>query len=154
MCSIFKFLKHFHLKTLLIKFLILIVLFFVQPAFAFHESIGKKLHHKSAQISKRNIKYGTASFYADKFLARSTASGEKYHHGKYTAACNVFPLNQWIKVTNLRNRKSVILKINDRLSRKSKRIVDVSQSAAQMLGFIANGITKVKVELLKNYCGN
>ncbi len=60
-------------------------------------------------------------------------------------------MNKWIKVTNLRNHKSVILKINDRLSRKSKRLVDVSQTAAKKLGFMTHGITKVKVELLTNY---
>ncbi|MGN6531656.1 MAG: septal ring lytic transglycosylase RlpA family protein [Ginsengibacter sp.] len=125
--------------------------FFIQPNFAIPQKLLKKPHQRLASISKKNIKYGTASFYADKFLAHSTASGEKYNHNKYTAACNVFPLNKWIKVTNLRNHKSVILKINDRLSQKSKHLVDVSQTAAKKLGFMTHGIAKVKVELLNNY---
>ncbi len=152
-CFLYLIFKSFRLKALFVKIFILIIVFFVfQPGFAGQKPTVKKLHQGSTRNSrKRKIKYGTASFYADKFLARSTASGEKYRHEKYTAACNVFPLNKWIKVTNLKNKKWVILKINDRLSRKSKRLVDVSQTAARKLGFIRYGITKVKVELLKDY---
>lgn len=113
----------------------------------------QKLHNnnKSDIVLKRKtiIKYGIASFYADKFNVRYTASGEKYSHQKVSAACNVLPLNTRIKVTNLSNHKSVILKINDRLNKKNKRLIDVSKSAAQKLGFVDQGITKVKVEVLE-----
>jgi rare lipoprotein A len=140
------------LKPLFIKLILLIIVFLVfQFTFAIKKTPVKKPHDRAANVSKKNTKYGTASFYADKFISRSTASGEKYNHQKLTAACNVFPLNKWIKVTNLRNRKSVILKINDRLSKKNKRLVDVSQTAAKKLGFITHGVARVKVELLKNY---
>lgn len=93
--------------------------------------------------------YGTASYYADKFNGRETANGEIYDSKKMTAACNVLPLGTWIRVTNLSNNRSVIVKTNDRLHARMKRIVDLSRAAAQKLGYIGKGLTKVKVEVLK-----
>lgn len=94
------------------------------------------------------VYYGVASYYADKFNGRETASGEIYSHSKSTAACNVLPLGTWIRVTNLRNSKSVILKVNDRLHAKNNRVVDLTKSAAQKLGYAGRGLTRVKVEVL------
>jgi len=94
------------------------------------------------------VYYGVASYYADKFNGRETASGEIYSHSKSTAACNVLPLGTWIRVTNLRNGKSIILKINDRLHAKNNRLVDLTKSAAQKLGYAGRGLTRVKVEVL------
>ena len=98
--------------------------------------------------NKPAILYGTASFYANKFTGRKTANGEIFGQEKMTAACNVLPLGTWIKVTNLRNKRSVIVKINDRLHAKTKRLVDLTRSAARNLGFIHSGIIRVKVEVL------
>ena len=92
--------------------------------------------------------YGTASYYADKFNGRKTANGAIYSHAKMTAACNVLPLGTWIRVTNLRNKKSVVVQVNDRLHPKNKRIVDMSRSAATKLGYISRGLTQVTVEVL------
>lgn len=97
------------------------------------------------------IKYGVASYYAAKFHGRKTASGEVYRNDLITAACNVLPLNTWVKVTNLTNNSFVIAKINDRLHPKNKRLIDLSKTAAQQLGYISDGLTKVKVEVLENY---
>ena len=94
------------------------------------------------------VKYGLASFYAEKFNGRQTANGNTFSGIKYTAACNVLPLGTWVKVTNVKNDKSVIVYINDRLHHKNKRLIDLSKSAAQKLDFISSGITKVKVEVL------
>lgn len=94
------------------------------------------------------IKYGVASFYAPKFNGRKTANGNTFSSLKYTAACNVLPLGIWVKVTNIKNDKSVIVFINDRLHPKNKRLIDLSKTAAQKLGYVARGITKVKVEVL------
>lgn len=101
-----------------------------------------------SSVKKSIIKYGVASFYAKKFNGRPTASGDIYNSLKYTAACNVLPLHTWIRVTNLRNEKSVVVIINDRLNSKNKRLVDLSKSAAQELGYIGRGLTRVKVEVL------
>ena len=94
------------------------------------------------------IKYGLASFYHDKFNGRQTANGNTFNTLKYTAACNVLPLGIWVKVTNVKNDKSVIVYINDRLHPKNKRLIDLSRTAAKKLDFISKGITKVKVEVL------
>lgn len=97
---------------------------------------------------KAKILYGTASYYSNKFNGRKTANGEIFSQEKMTAACNVLPFGTWIKVTNLRNGKSVIVKTNDRLNASVKRVVDLSRSAAQQLQFLNSGLTKVKVEVI------
>jgi rare lipoprotein A len=94
------------------------------------------------------IKYGIASFYAHKFNGRQTANGNIYNSLKYTAACNVLPLGIWVKVTNLKNDRSIIVYINDRLHHKNKRLIDLSKAAAEKLGYVSQGLTKVKVEVL------
>jgi rare lipoprotein A len=99
--------------------------------------------------------YGTASYYANLFEGRKTANGEIFRQEKLTAACNVLPLGTWIRVTNLRNGRSVIVKTNDRLHPRMKRVVDLSRAAAQRLNFIKSGLTRVKVEVLgRNWSGN
>lgn len=97
--------------------------------------------------------FGIASYYADKFQGRQTANGDIYLKSEMTAACNLLPLNRWIRVTNLKNKKSVIVKITDRMNPKNTRLVDLSRAAARNLNFIADGLTRVKVEVLKNYKG-
>ena len=99
--------------------------------------------------AKPKILYGTASFYSNSFNGKQTANGEIYSHKKMTAACNVLPLGTWIKVTNLRNGKSVIVKTNDRLHARMTRVVDLSRVAAEKLGYIGKGLTRVKVEVLE-----
>ena len=98
--------------------------------------------------AKPMILYGTASFYSNSFNGKKTANGEIYSHKKMTAACNVLPLGTWIKVTNLRNGKSVVVKTNDRLHSKMKRVVDLSREAAEKLGYVKSGLTKVRVEVI------
>ncbi len=94
------------------------------------------------------IKYGIASFYAQKFNGRKTANGNIYSSEKLSAACNVLPLGTWVKVTNVRNDESVIVQITDRLHPKNKRLIDLSRTAAEKLNFIGMGIIKVKLEVL------
>ena len=98
--------------------------------------------------AKPKILYGTASFYSNSFNGRKTANGEIYSHKKMTAACNVLPLGTWIKVTNLRNGKSVVVKTNDRLHTRMKRVVDLSREAADKLGYVKSGLTRVRVEVI------
>lgn len=93
--------------------------------------------------------YGQASYYASKFEGRKTATGEKFGHSNATAACNVLPLGTWVKVTNLRNGRSIVVRTNDRLHPKTKRIIDLSKSGAQKLGYVKQGLTRVKIEVLK-----
>ena len=100
--------------------------------------------------AKSIVKYGIASYYAKKFNGRQTSTGAIYNSTRLTAACNVLPLGTWVKVTNLKNKKSVIVEINDHMHHKNKRLIDLSKSAAQKLGFISKGITRVKVEVLSD----
>ncbi len=100
------------------------------------------------QKGKAKIQYGVASFYANKFQGRKTANGEIFNHQKLTAAHNSLPLGTYVKVTNLRNKKTVIVKINDRLHHRNKRLIDLTKAAAQKLGFVKSGLTRVKLEVL------
>lgn len=104
---------------------------------------------KEPKVTK-NLKtlFGIASYYADKFNGRKTASGEIYEHKRYTAACNKVPLGTWLRVTNLNNKRSVIVKVNDRLHPRMKRVVDLSRVSAEKLGYTRRGLTQVKVEVL------
>jgi rare lipoprotein A len=139
------------MKRLLI-FLMLICTGFSSRAFNPMDTSGIRQEKKTVK-AKRNkntgkIQYGTASYYHSKFEGRKTSSGQLYDGSKYTAAHNGLPLNTWIKVTNLRNKRSVIVKVNDRLHHKNDRIVDLSRVAAQDLGYLGRGLTRVKVEVL------
>lgn len=95
------------------------------------------------------IKYGIASYYAHKFNGRKTSTGALYDSKKMSAACNVLPLRTWVKVTNLKNKRWIVLQINDRLHHRNKRLIDLSKAAAQKLGYVKSGITRVKVEVIK-----
>lgn len=97
---------------------------------------------------KTKVLFGRASYYAEKFNGRQTASGEHYDSKKATAACNVLPLGTWIRVTNLKNGRKVVVRVNDRMHPKMKRIVDLSRISAERLGYISNGLTDVKVEVM------
>ncbi|OLY92608.1 rare lipoprotein A [Cnuella takakiae] len=92
--------------------------------------------------------FGMASYYAEKFKGRKTANGDVYDPGNLTAACNVLPLGTWIRVTNLKNQKVVVVRTNDRLHPKMNRLVDLSGTAAKILGYANAGLTRVKVEVL------
>ena len=94
------------------------------------------------------VQYGTASYYANKFQGRPTANGELYDKNKMTCAHNSLLLGTWLKVTNLRNGKHVIVRITDRLHHKNKRLVDLSRIAASKLGYLKRGLTRVKVEVV------
>ena len=100
--------------------------------------------------SGKNIK-GVASFYSVSLDGTITATGEKFRNEKLTAASNNLPLNTWVLVTNTKNGKTVVLRINDRMHprmAKKGRVVDVSVRVARKLDFVEAGLTKVKVETL------
>lgn len=91
---------------------------------------------------------GKASFYADKFEGRPTASGEKYRHNKFTAAHKSLPFGTKVKVTNLANSQTVEVVINDRGPYVEGRIIDLSKSAAEQLGFVNQGLAEVQVDVI------
>jgi len=95
---------------------------------------------------------GVATVYAKRFVGLRTATGEVFKHSNLTAASNNFKINTWVKVTNLANMKSVVVRINDRMHprmAKLGRVVDLTQAAADLLGSF-DGVLKVKVEALAN----
>jgi rare lipoprotein A len=98
----------------------------------------------------KNVQTGVASYYHARFNGRPTASGEIYDQTKMTAAHNRLPMGTLIRVTNLRNKRSVVVKVNDRLHHRNTRLVDLSKAAAASLGYVARGLAKVKVEVLKD----
>ena len=127
---------------------VLVALFLLAGIYAFSQD--SSIIKTRPPESPRNIivKYGMASFYATKFNGRKTSNGDTYNSEVFTAACNVLPLGTWVKVTNVRNDRSVVVQINDHLHPRNKRLIDLSKTAARKLDFVAYGITKVKVEVL------
>ena len=119
-------------------------IFFIQPVYCQN---GDKPVKVKTVTTKRTL-YGLASFYHNKFNGRKTANGEIFSQKKFTCACNVLPLGTWIKVTNMRNGRTVVVKTNDRLHPRMKRIIDLTRAAAVQLGYVSNGLTRVKVEVL------
>ena len=99
--------------------------------------------------STGKILTGIASFYSAKFEGRQTANGEIFSNSKMTCACNRLPLGTWVKVTSVKNGKSIIVKVNDRLAPHMTRVVDLTLAGAKKLDFVSAGLTQVKVEVLK-----
>lgn len=108
----------------------------------------KKVPNKTTTKTKGKVEKGEASYYADKFHGRPTASGEKYNKKAFTAAHKTLPFGTKVRVTNLKNNKSVDVIINDRGPFKAGRIIDLSRAAAEKIGLINNGVAKVTVEVL------
>ena len=89
---------------------------------------------------------GMASWYGDDFHGRLTANGEVFDMGSLTAAHKTLPIPSYARVTNLRNGKSLIVRVNDRGPYHGNRLIDVSNKAAELLDFKGNGVAKVRVE--------
>jgi rare lipoprotein A len=102
---------------------------------------SKTTHAKPYQI-------GTASWYGDYFDGKQTASGEPFNMYDLTAAHPSLPLGTWVKVTNLRNREAVMVRINDRGPLVPGRIIDLSYSAARVLHFKAQGLQRVRLDVV------
>jgi rare lipoprotein A len=96
-----------------------------------------------------SVEYGKASFYGGRWIGRLTANGEHYHSGDCTAAHKKLPFNTMVRVTNLRNGKTVIVRINNRGPYAKGRILDLSVVAARQLDMMGDGIIPVKAEVLK-----
>jgi rare lipoprotein A len=91
---------------------------------------------------------GVASWYGEEFQGSETASGEMFDQDGLTAAHRKLPLGTKIKVTNLRNSRSAVLRVNDRGPNVRGRLLDVSYAAAQRLGFEATGAVKVRIKIM------
>ena len=102
---------------------------------------------KEAAAAAAN-KTGVASWYGGDFHGRKTASGEVYNMHQLSCASNQYPLGTWLRVTNTRNGKAVVVQVNDRMHPRCKRVVDLSKGAAKEIGLVKRGICNVKIENL------
>ncbi len=99
-------------------------------------------------ITNEPIAKGVASYYHDKFVGRQTSTGEIFSNDKFTAASNTLKLNTYVKVTNLKNGKYIYVRINDRMHKDNKRLIDMASICAKKLGYHYDGLAKVKVEIV------
>ena len=100
------------------------------------------------RVDYEYVETGEASWYGNEFHGRPTANGEIFDKNKMTAAHRTLPLPSFVRVTNLANGKSAVLRVNDRGPFARNRIIDVSQQAARQLGFVSQGVAQVRVEIL------
>jgi rare lipoprotein A len=133
----------------MVKRLIRLLIILLLPATVFGreatDSIPHKHHH---HLEEPKVQYGIASYYANKFEGRKTYTDEIFRQDSLTAASNTLPMQTWVKVTNLRNHKSVYVRINDKMHPRNKRLIDLSRAAAVQIGFAGRGLTKVRIDVL------
>ena len=108
-----------------------------------------KTKTKASRSGPKPYQIGKASWYGKRFHGRTTASGEDFDMFELTAAHRQLPLGTYVKVTNLRNGKSIIVRVNDRGPYIRGRIMDRSYSAARMLDFHA-GVEKVRLDIVES----
>jgi len=99
-------------------------------------------------VPTKKYQVGKASWYGRVFQHKPTASGEPYDMNDLTAAHRTLPLGSWVKVTNLQNDRSVMVRINDRGPVLKSRIIDLSYGAAKMLGMGRSGISSVRLDIV------
>ncbi|MGH6665488.1 MAG: septal ring lytic transglycosylase RlpA family protein [Pseudolabrys sp.] len=100
-------------------------------------------------VPQENVNYtavGLASWYGDDFHGRYTANGEIFDMNSLSAAHPTLPLPSYVRVTNLSNHRSIVVRVNDRGPYVGDRLIDVSVRTAKLLGFYGDGVAKVKVE--------
>lgn len=95
------------------------------------------------------VQEGNASYYADEYNGKPTASGEKYDMNDLTAAHRTLPFNTKVRVTNLSNGKAVTVRINDRGPFKDDRLIDLSFAAAKIIDLILTGTAPVQLEVME-----
>ncbi|MEE9464687.1 MAG: septal ring lytic transglycosylase RlpA family protein [Candidatus Neomarinimicrobiota bacterium] len=110
---------------------------------------NRKSQPKSTRFREGQVIVGISSFYGPDFHGKLTANGEVYDMYGRTAAHKKLPLNTIIRVTNLANGESIIVRVNDRGPYVAGRILDLSYGAAKKLGFVAQGTTRVKIEIIE-----
>jgi rare lipoprotein A len=102
--------------------------------------------NETGTAPKTQITVGIASWYHDKFHGRKTASGDIFSQQKMTCASNKYPLGTWLRITNMKNGRTIVVRVNDRMSPRVKRTVDLSKIAAQKIGIEKSGLGKVSIE--------
>ncbi len=103
-------------------------------------------HHTGGKAAGGVIATGMASFYGARFAGRRTANGEIFRPSKMTAAHKTLRFGTRVRVTNLRNNKSVVVRINDRGPYAKRRIIDLSRAAARKIGMVQSGVARVRLQ--------
>lgn len=119
------------------------------PSVRFSSNSSNNQKSTPTEYKEGEILYGESSYYADKFHGRKTANGEIFDMYKKTAAHKTLPFNTMLKVTNLENNQSVIVRVNDRGPYKKGRILDISYGAAREIDMISSGVVRVRIKILK-----
>ena len=119
------------------------------PRFTKERTAEPKAHDRVASSKSLKSMEGIASYYADDFNGKKTANGEIYDMYKMTAAHRSLPFNTKVKVTNLDNKRSIVVRINDRGPFKLERLIDLSLAAATQLGMKGAGTAKVRLDVLE-----
>lgn len=104
---------------------------------------------KAVETTSKPYQIGRASWYGKPFHGRTTANGETYNMFQFTAAHRQLPLGTWVKVTNLRNGKWIMVRVNDRGPVPETRIIDLSYAVAQLLEFRERGTERVRLDIVK-----
>ena len=109
----------------------------------------KAVSRQSTKTKNSPYEVGTASWYGEYFQGKETASGELFDMQALTAAHPTLPLGTFVRVTNLRNGRAVVVRINDRGPVVEDRIIDVSYNTARVLGFHERGLQRVRLDLVR-----
>lgn len=133
-------------RTLLI---ILTAILFTSCSSAVRFTSANTTKYEDNNTEVVTVMYGKASYYGSEFEGRNTSNGETFSNREYTAAHKSLPFGSLVKVTNLANNKSVIVRINDRGPYVAGRVIDLTRVAAEELDMVRAGIIDVKIELLK-----
>lgn len=91
---------------------------------------------------------GKAAYYSNRFNGRKTASGQRFSNSAMTTAHNTLPFGTRVKVTNTKNNKSVVVRVNDRGPSTPGRVFDLTRAAASKLGYVRSGLADVKAEVV------
>ena len=122
------------------------------PSIAYGDYINSEgMTRKQIEAIKDHpqVQIGIASYYGSKFHKKRTANGEIFNMNKVSAAHKTYPLGTKVKVTNMKNGKSIKLTINDRGPYVKGRIIDLSYKAARKIDFVNQGTTKVRIDVIR-----
>ena len=140
--------KFIKAENLFFCLLSVFVLFNLDAKANFKDEVQEILSYGREGALRGQIWYGNASWYGPYWHGRTTSNGETFNKNKLTAAHRTLPFNTKVKVTNLKNNKSVVVRVNDRGPFKAGRIIDLSEKAADKIDAKKQGISYVKVQVL------
>lgn len=140
------------IKNIKSRFVLVLILSMLSACSQNHSTNSSNKHgyiQSNVQGHLQSNEKGKASYYADKYQGRQTANGERFKQNARTAAHKTLTFGTWVKVTNLKNGRSVVVRINDRGPFVKGRIIDLSKSAFSSISNVRLGVVDVVVEILR-----